>query len=317
MQDTTDGGPHRTIPLPIELVIKILEYTLVKRHYIRELALVSKPTTELYYKLVYRTIILRTSRGIKLFERTAIDARQGFIHEHVKRVIIIYLAWASVELCHDAWRIVRLCTGAHTFAFPHPFIPYFLKRLHSDPGKRITRHTHFTFEEFSDVDCTQHATPLPIPSPRYHRPNFFAHLTHLRIGDPSPRFVAPCVILAHLGPLPRLTHLYVPRLLDVYPAHDAHDATFVDDVRVILAERPALTHLVVGACLPLCKYKYAIYEEPHHPEAEEQQRRAGVARDQGAAGDGGAAPDGARGHCRRVVSGVGRRRPRRERGGAV
>lgn len=60
----------------------------------------------------------------------------------------------------------------------------------------------------------------------------------------------------------------------MYPAHDAHDAAFVDDVRVILAERSALTHLVVGACLPLCKYKYAIYEEPRHPEAEEQQRRA-------------------------------------------
>ncbi|ETW74851.1 hypothetical protein HETIRDRAFT_456371 [Heterobasidion irregulare TC 32-1] len=242
MQGTTDGGPHRTIPLPIELVIEILEYTLVKRQYIRELALVSKLTTELYYKLVYRTIIPRTSRGIKLFERTAIDAQQGLIHEHVKRVIIIYLAWASVELlavrcveqslCHDAWRIVRSCTGAHTFAFPGPFIPYFLKRLRSDPIRRITRHTHFTFGNF---------------------------------------FVAPRVVLAHLGPLPRLTHLCVPRRLDVYPAHDAHDAAFVDDVRVILAERSALAHLVVGACPPLCKYKYAIYEEPRHPEAEEQQ----------------------------------------------
>ena len=166
MQDTTDGGLHRTIPLPIKLVIEILEYTLVKRHYIRELALVSKPTTELYYKLVYRTIILRTSRGIKLFERTAIDARQGFIHEHVKRAIIIYLAWASVELCHDAWRIVRSCTGAHTFAFPGPFIPYFLKRLRSDPIRRITRHTHFTFGNFVDRDCKRRVTPPRSSSPR-------------------------------------------------------------------------------------------------------------------------------------------------------
>ena len=283
-------APRATFPLPNELIIDILEYAVVHPTHLAHLALISKRTTELFNTILYRTVLLPTARAILHFARTATSAAPGLLHQHVKRVVLAELhAPPSV---HDAVRaILRTCTGAHTFVLPGAFVSDLLKpdnfpAAPSHGAVPTPAPTHLTIGYFDDPDAsrrwsaflpptTTHTAPLPPLCIPRAAPALLAGLTHLRLGEPAELFLAPRALLAHLGALPRLTHLHVARQID---ANEDNDVAFVQDVAQLLRARPALACVVVGAFLPLfgpARHRLAsIFDDGH-----EGREGAGAARE--------------------------------------
>lgn len=249
--------------LPSELMLEIFEIALIEPRNATSLAFVSKRTTALLYKLLYRNVILSNPGRVESFVGvlSAGRARPGSIREHVKRVIITFVDHPPYPMitCSFIRYILHVCTGAHTFVVPGIISHSLLAR--SDPPQiRVVpaSTTHLTLGHFkeSDLLVRESLPPLQLARP------LFNNLTHLRIADPWILFTPPSTVLAHLGPLPRLTHFYFAKMVG---RGETDEEQFVKDVAEVLRARPALEYFIVGACLPLTghikKSELEVFEE--------------------------------------------------------
>ncbi|EPQ55145.1 hypothetical protein GLOTRDRAFT_138795 [Gloeophyllum trabeum ATCC 11539] len=251
---TVPHGPDRFSSLPAELALRILELALAThKRPLPALALISKRITALVDVLLYTAVTLATPKSIALFARTAASKPPAFLAAHVKKLAVTWTGPADDKLEAAIARIARACTGLRALAVP-PCVPVFAARPFTPAPPAPFELVLGSFLDLRPAERVP-AFYLPAgaapPPPQARKPPvktehaWFGAVTHLRFCEPPPFYAAPSEALAALTPgaMPGLTHLQLARRAR---ANEDNDRAFVEDVRALLAARPALRALVVS-----------------------------------------------------------------------
>ncbi|KAJ7188698.1 hypothetical protein C8R46DRAFT_848892, partial [Mycena filopes] len=224
------------LDIPTELGLEILELGLTHTPF-STLAAVSKAFSSLITTIIYRHVVLNSVESLSLFARTARAKSPDFLDSHIKTLAVTVEPWRlhSPDILMKLERIFASCTGLHALSIP---LPTLLTGLSSRRSLRAASPSEVTVQSFDTTfpfewDSAVHSAPAA---------HFSSSLTHLRISEPGDTWHSPLSILAFFGGAPHLTHFALARRMD---ANVENDQIFVDEVSILLADRPNLKMLVV------------------------------------------------------------------------
>ncbi|KAJ7169064.1 hypothetical protein C8R43DRAFT_945033 [Mycena crocata] len=227
------SGAAPLLDVPAEIALEIMEFALLHTPS-HTLALVSKAFNDLVCRIIYRTVVLDSLERIDLFNRTIRSKSLEFFNSHVRTLAVISKSY-NINGRMQMEEIIAACPGLRTLVIPRPGIL-------ASPLISSTTPSEVIIQGFDAVTPFEF-DPLfgYVRSPAAH---ISTPLTHLRICEPGQVWHSPLSILEFFGPLPHLTHLALAQR--VSPTKIDNDTVFVQEVRVILANRPNLKIFLVN-----------------------------------------------------------------------
>ncbi|TFY74369.1 hypothetical protein EWM64_g9642 [Hericium alpestre] len=206
--------------LPTELILDILERALLASPKTgHAYARINKHIAHLFDQILYRTVVLASSRQIALFARTLASKPPSFLPAHVKRLAITWDTPTTLPATTHAHltTIIHACAGTRALAVPQELMSICLEAC--PPAHHPAAHDYpapmpadITIGAFTDM-----APLFPLRTEKQaltsstSAPPLFAGVTRLRIAEPAGTWTAPRAMLAQLGPLAQLTHLHLAR----------------------------------------------------------------------------------------------------------
>ncbi|KAJ7647688.1 hypothetical protein FB45DRAFT_894168 [Roridomyces roridus] len=212
--------------VPVEIGFQILEFGLIHTAF-RTLASVNKAFAALVARLLYRNVVIDSVETLSLFHRTVKSKSAEFLDEHVKTLTVtiephVFTQKSRIQL----EEVIASCPGLRAVSVMRPAV---LALSHRASPSEITIQAFDALHPFE-----------------WRRPHSGAglstSLTHLKIAEPGDTWQSPLSILEFFGAAPHLTHLCLARRMD---ANADNDQIFVDELRSLLASRPALKMIVV------------------------------------------------------------------------
>lgn len=211
--------------LPAELVLTIFELVISESKPIT-LATICKGINKAVESILYRTVVLDTSKTIDLFYRTTLSRPRDFFTEHVKKLIV---TWELEQHSSSISKIIAACPALRSLVSPSCYPISMATQMPNYDGP-----SELTFRSYEGEDASKVA-------PSFQKSS--RSLTHLRFCEPSDSWYSPSSMLSTFGPLLHLSHLQLSRRAD---ANEDNDLTFAEDIRTLLRSNSTLKVVVVS-----------------------------------------------------------------------
>ncbi|KAF7315122.1 hypothetical protein MIND_00026500 [Mycena indigotica] len=252
--------PSPFLKVPPEICFEIMEFALTSGASPVNIGAVCKRFSSFVDEIIYKTVVLSSSKDIALFHRATTTKPVEFLTTHVRAVIVNARDCANVKARVQLEEILSSCRGVQTVVIPRPAIL-------ASPGivaqKRLEEVTLQSFDAMTPFEIDP---PFGV-APAHPAAHLSSKITHLRVCEPSgpPLWHSPLEIIKFFGAMDNLTHLALACWADPMPPNyhnrKSKNILFAEDIRQLLL-RPRLKVVVVtifaektpywGYSLPLC-----------------------------------------------------------------